>query len=148
MISNLQLSIIMSAYCGSDFCKIFPDTPTFREQEQTLINNDIIKPTGFRSWKITDKGKAYLDHILATPFPVSKTVLGNSPMNTIHKTSAPAEVNEFRKDLITYFQNQATSQRTQAAIATRKYTVDKHTAKAETYDMNVRFLQSIKIESE
>lgn len=69
-------------------------------------------------------------------------------MNIVWKTKSTVEINEFRKSLITYFQNQATGQRTQAAIANRKYIADKHYAKAETYDMMVIFLQGLQIEEE
>lgn len=62
-----------------------------------------------------------------------------------HKTTAVAEVNEFRKDLIAYFNNQALGQRTQAAIANRRYISDKHLAKAETYEMMVKFLREIEV---
>lgn len=63
----------------------------------------------------------------------------------IFHTSAIAEVNEFRKDLITWVQNQATGQRTSAAIANRKGVADRHNAKAETLDFIVKYLQGMEI---
>lgn len=69
-----------------------------------------------------------------------------TPRYQVIQTYGPIEaVTEFKKDLITYYQNQATGQRTQAAIANRKYVADKHLAKAETYDMMVLYLQGMEI---
>lgn len=62
-----------------------------------------------------------------------------------YQTSQPVEVNEFKKSLIAWCENQATGQRTQAAIANRKYVTDKHCAKAETYDMIVLYLKGLEI---
>lgn len=65
----------------------------------------------------------------------------------LDSTNALIEINEFRKYLITHYQNQATGQRTQAAISNRKYIADAHLAKAETYDMMVKYLQGLEIVS-
>lgn len=61
------------------------------------------------------------------------------------KTSVVAEVNEFKKDLITWTQNQATGKRTQAAIAKTKWAMDGFNAKAESYDFMAKYLQGIEI---
>lgn len=55
------------------------------------------------------------------------------------------ELNEFKKSLITWAQNQATGQRTQAAMASRKWVTDKHTNKAESFDFVAVYLQGMEI---
>lgn len=80
-ISNLQLSVIMSAYCGNDmYCSGYSDTPTLREQTAALLDANIIrtktanelKEGGCFNFAITDKGRFYLDHLLSTPFPIEE----------------------------------------------------------------------------
>lgn len=73
-ITNLQLSVIMSAYCGNGmYSEGFPNTETFKKQVDILLQEEIIELnyilTNYK-YKITDKGKSYLDAILSTPFPV------------------------------------------------------------------------------
>ncbi len=55
------------------------------------------------------------------------------------------EVDEFRKSLITWAQNQTTGQRTQAAMATHKKVADKHNAKSESFDFMVKYLEGMEI---
>lgn len=62
-----------------------------------------------------------------------------------YKTSAVIEVNEFRKTLILWARNQATGQRTSAAIAHRKGVTDTHNAKAESYDFVAKYLEGMEI---
>lgn len=59
------------------------------------------------------------------------------------KPEAVTELNELRKDLIVWAQNQVTGKRTQAAIATRKHVTDTLNAKAESYDFVASFLQTL-----
>lgn len=63
---------------------------------------------------------------------------------TLNADAIP-DVNEFRKHLITWAQNQATGQRTQAAMAERKRTTDHHQAKSESYDFMIKYLQEMEI---
>lgn len=72
------------------------------------------------------------------------------PGRTIYKCgstthSSIMEINEFKKSLILWAQNQATGQRTQAAIGNTKKHHDKHTAKAESYDFIVKYLEGMEI---
>lgn len=66
-------------------------------------------------------------------------------MDITYTSEHPEEINEFRKTLIKYYQNQALGQRSQASIANRKKTTDKHLAKAETYDMMAIMLQKLEV---
>jgi len=68
-------------------------------------------------------------------------------MTNTYTTSAPEEVNEFKKTLITWAQNQATGYRTQSAIAVRKTVAEHFKNKAESYDFMVKYLQDIEINS-
>lgn len=74
-ISNLQLSVIMSAYCGNGIYDTYQITDTYREQCTILLNEGIISSVlkgeeEHYKFKITEKGRFYLDSLLATPFPV------------------------------------------------------------------------------
>lgn len=64
---------------------------------------------------------------------------------TRYHTPAIVECNEFRKSLITWVQNQATGKRTQAAIGKTKKHYDEMTAKAESYEFVVKYLQEMEI---
>lgn len=74
-ITNLQLSVIMSAYTNGPY-DYFPDTETYREQVTILLDEGIIEPSPVRAnnnlykYCITEKGKFYLENLLAIPFPV------------------------------------------------------------------------------
>lgn len=75
--------------------------------------------------------------------------MGNSEVITAtFKTNAVEECNELRKSLIIWAQNQATGQRTQAAIANRKRVTDAHNAKAESYDFIVKYLEGMEIKED
>lgn len=58
-----------------------------------------------------------------------------------------SEVTEFKKHLLTWAQNQATGQRSQAAMAVHKKVSDKHNAKSESFDFMVKYLQGLEIVS-
>lgn len=58
------------------------------------------------------------------------------------------EVDNFRKSLITWAQNQATGQRTQAAIGHTKKHADKHNHKSESFDFMAKYLEGMEIKSE
>lgn len=60
---------------------------------------------------------------------------------------AQDEVEEFIKSMVVWAQNQATGQRIQGAISNLKRTRAAHHAKAETYDMMVKYLQGLEIVS-
>lgn len=64
---------------------------------------------------------------------------------TLYQSGSVADCNEFRKSLITWAQNQATGQRTQAAIGHTKRNSDNHIAKAESYDFMVKYLEGMEI---
>lgn len=55
------------------------------------------------------------------------------------------ELNEFKKSIILWAQNQATGQRTQAAIGHTKKNADNHNAKAESYDFMAKYLEGMQI---
>lgn len=59
--------------------------------------------------------------------------------------SAVLMCNELRKSLITWAQNQATGQRTQAAIGHTAKHHDRCTAKAESFDFMVKYLEGVEI---
>lgn len=63
----------------------------------------------------------------------------------IYHTSAITEINEFKKSLIVWAQNQATGHRTQAAIGNTKKHHDQHTAKSESFDFVAKYLESLEI---
>lgn len=63
---------------------------------------------------------------------------------TLNHEAVP-DVNEFRKSLITWCQNQATGKRTQAAMAQRKFVTDAFNAKAESYDFMTKYLEGLEI---
>lgn len=76
----------------------------------------------------------------------------NMPTNTptaIYKLDPKGctilEINEFKKSIILWAQNQATGHRTQAAIGHTKHHHDKHTAKAETMDFIAKYLEGMEI---
>jgi hypothetical protein len=74
--TNLQLIVMIAAYCGAREFDTFKDTDTYNRQTKQLINNGMIKPASnyqsnnFYKFECTDKGKAWLDHVLAIPYPI------------------------------------------------------------------------------
>lgn len=64
---------------------------------------------------------------------------------TTYHTNSPIEINEFKKSLIVWAQNQATGQRVQATIGNTKKFADNHNAKAESYDFIVKYLEGMEI---
>lgn len=63
----------------------------------------------------------------------------------IYHTTSPSECNELRKHLIIWVQNQATGYRANAAIGHTVKHHDKCTAKAESYDFMVKYLEGMEI---
>lgn len=57
-------------------------------------------------------------------------------------------LNEFKKDLIVWCQNQATGQRAQARISHTKRDSDKHQHKSESFDFVASYLQAININTD
>jgi len=55
-------------------------SPAYREALEWLVKQKLATVdhingrTDHARWYVTDKGKAFIDHVLATPLPTSKTV--------------------------------------------------------------------------
>lgn len=77
-ITSLQLTVIMAAYTGRrEDDHFIPNTETYRNQTDALIDAGIIKITGNINkykWSLTHKGEFWYKYILSTPFPVEKVV--------------------------------------------------------------------------
>lgn len=63
----------------------------------------------------------------------------------IASKDAVVEVNEFKKSLIVWAQNQSTGYRTDAAISNKKYGKERLSAKADSFDFMVKYLQGMEI---
>lgn len=63
----------------------------------------------------------------------------------IGSTNPVIEVNEFRKTLIVWAQNQSTGYRTQATIGKTKRNANHNNAKADSFDFMVKYLQGMEI---
>lgn len=63
----------------------------------------------------------------------------------IYRTRMPREINEFKKDLILWAQNQASGYRTEAALANRQFVINEERAKAESYENMVKYLEGMGI---
>lgn len=84
-ISILQLSVLMSASTGigaydmhyngpSPYVRQGPNNETYRIQCTHLLDCGMITKNweGNYPYKITDKGRFYLEHLLSTPFPIEE----------------------------------------------------------------------------
>lgn len=72
--TNLQLTVMIAAYCGSPDTDHYKDTEVYRDQVESLLNDGMIKPShnipNYYKFAITDKGKFWLDTVLKMPYPV------------------------------------------------------------------------------
>lgn len=73
--TNLQLIVMISAYCGTGQFDTFPDTEIYRDQITQLLNDGMITPNlnvpaNCYRYKATPKGRFWLDHVLKIPYPV------------------------------------------------------------------------------
>lgn len=70
----LQMGIMLAAYSGNrDFLGCPNTTHIWRSQCTELMNNGMIEPnTSNLPWhlKVTEKGKFWLDFVLAMPYPI------------------------------------------------------------------------------
>lgn len=73
--TNLQLTVMIAAYCGCKETDNYSISETYCEQCTHLIDGGLIKPNdkspaGFGyKFAITEKGKYWLDYVLDTPWP-------------------------------------------------------------------------------
>ena len=72
-ITPLQLRILIDLYPTA----VQPDLPstTHCDQFHELINSDMIGHSDEREYFITERGEAYVHHILSTPFPEKQYVV-------------------------------------------------------------------------
>lgn len=68
---------MIAAYCGSSKMDTYSDADTYRNQVKDLLDNkmiilSLISP-GY-NYRITDKGKFWLEYVLNLPYPVSEQV--------------------------------------------------------------------------
>lgn len=69
----LQLGLLFAVYVS----RVAPELPTdtHKAQFNELVQKDMIEPDCEGGWLITDRGSAYVHHILSTPFPEKQYVV-------------------------------------------------------------------------
>lgn len=70
--TNLQLTVMIAAYCGNSDADHFNNSDVYRDQVTSLLDDGMIKPNHLQGYKfsITDKGTFWLDTVLKMPYPV------------------------------------------------------------------------------